>query len=111
MAKRKHDPTIGVRYRLAARREPGPITLDMDFAAQGGEAHTRYEVLIHAALVGNNTRFTRRDGIAEQWRIMQPLLDKTSLIHTYAPGTWDPEAADKLTAAAGGWRGPWVVGS
>ena len=111
----KLDPTTGVRYRLAARRaegrEPGPITLDMEFAAQGGEAPTPYEVLIHAALVGNNTRFTRQDSIAEQWRIMQPLLDKPSPIHTYAPGTWGPEAADKLTAAVGGWRGPWVVGS
>ena len=76
----KLDPTTGIRYRLAARRaegrEPEPITLDMEFADQGGEAPTPYEVLIHAALVGNNARFTRQDGVAEQWRIMQPLLDK-----------------------------------
>ena len=105
----------GIRYRLAARRaegrEPEPITLDMEFADQGGEAPTPYEVLIHAALVGNDTRFTRQDGVAEQWRIMQPLLDKPPAIHPYAPGTWGPEAADKLTADVGGWRGPWVVGS
>ena len=111
----KLDPTTGVRYRLAARRaenrEPEPITLDMEFADQGGEAPTPYEVLIHAALIGNNIRFTRQDGIAEQWRIMQPLLDKPTAIHPYAPGTWGPEAADKLTADVGGWRGPWVVGS
>jgi glucose-6-phosphate 1-dehydrogenase len=111
----KLDPTTGVRYRLAAKgadgREPEPITLDMEFADQGGEAPTPYEVLIHAALVGNDARFTRQDGVAEQWRIMQPLLDKPSAIHSYAPGTWGPGAADKLTAAVGGWRGPWVVGS
>jgi glucose-6-phosphate 1-dehydrogenase len=81
------------------------------FADQGGEAPTPYEVLIHAALIGNNIRFTRQDGIAEQWRIMQPLLDKPPAIHPYAPGTWGPEAANKLTADAGGWRNPWVVGS
>ena len=42
---------------------------------------------------------------------MQPLLDKPPTIHPYAPGTWGPEAADKLTADVGGWRGAWVVGS
>jgi glucose-6-phosphate 1-dehydrogenase len=111
----KLDPTTGVRYSLAARRaearEPAPITLDMEFANQGGEAPTPYEVLIQAALVGNDIRFTRQDGIAEQWRVMQPLLDKPSPIHSYAPGTWGPEAAEKLTASVGGWRDPWVVQS
>jgi glucose-6-phosphate 1-dehydrogenase len=89
---------------------PQPITVDMEFADQGGEAATPYEVLIHAALIGNNILFTRQDGIAKQWRIMQPLLDKPPAIHPYAPGTSCPEAADKLTADVG-WRGPWVVGS
>jgi glucose-6-phosphate 1-dehydrogenase len=111
----KIDPSTGIRYRLAARkaylREPEPITLDMEFADQGGEAPTPYEVLLHAALVGNDLRFTRQDGINEQWRIMQPLLDKPPAIHPYAPGTWGPDAADKLTAGVGGWRGPWVMGS
>jgi glucose-6-phosphate 1-dehydrogenase len=111
----KLDPTTGVRYHMSARRadalEPHEITLDMEFSDQGGESPTPYEALIHAALVGNDIRFTRQDGIAEQWRIMQPLLDKPPTIHPYAPGTWGPEAADKLTADVGGWRGPWVVGS
>ena len=82
-----------------------------EFAEQGGEAPTPYEVLIHAALVGDAMRFTRQDGVAEQWRIMQPLLDKPSPIHPYPPGTWGPEAADKLTASFGGWRDLWVVQS
>ena len=58
-------------------REPEPITLDTEVAGRGGEAPTPYEVLIHAALLGNNNiRFNHQDGIAEQWRIMQPLPDK-----------------------------------
>jgi glucose-6-phosphate 1-dehydrogenase len=111
----KLDPVTGIQHWLSARRaearEPQPITLDMEFADQGGEAPTPYEVLLHAALIGNDIRFTRQDGIAEQWRIMQPLLDKPPAIHPYAPGTWGPEAAEKLTADVGGWRGPWVVES
>jgi glucose-6-phosphate 1-dehydrogenase len=111
----KLDPSTGICHRLSARRaegfDPLPITLDMEFAEQGGEGPTPYEVLLHAALVGDNTRFTRQDGISEQWRIMQPLLDKPSPIHPYTPGTWGPDAADTLTAGYGGWRHPWVVGS
>jgi glucose-6-phosphate 1-dehydrogenase len=109
----KLDPTTGIRYRLSARRSeslvPEPITLDMEFEQQGGEAPTPYEVLIHAALIGNSTRFTRQDGVAEQWRIMQPLLDSPPKVLPYQPGTWGPTAADKLTAEFGGWRGPWMV--
>ena len=43
---------------------------------EGGEGPTPYEVLLHAALVGDSTRFTRQDGVEETWRIMQPLLDE-----------------------------------
>ena len=76
----KLDPSTGVRMRPrrpARRRPPGrePITLDMEFADEGGEGATPYEVLLHAAMVGDSTRFTRQDGVEETWRIMQPLLD------------------------------------
>ena len=52
-----------------------PIQLDMEFADQGGEGATPYEVLLHAAMTGQTLRFTRQDTVEEQWRIMQPLLD------------------------------------
>ena len=35
---------------------------------------TPYEVLLHAALIGDSTLFTRQDGVDDTWRIMQPLL-------------------------------------
>ena len=46
----------------------GPIELDMEFAPEGGEGPTPYEVLLHAALIGDSTRFTRQDGVEETWR-------------------------------------------
>jgi glucose-6-phosphate 1-dehydrogenase len=88
--------------------EPEQINLDMEFAQEGGEGPTPYEVLLHAALVGNNTRFTRQDGIEECWRVMQPLLDNPPPVHPYAQGSWGPEAADKLLAGVGRWHGPWI---
>ncbi len=107
------DPTTGVRWRIAARRAdaegPETIHLDMEFAQQGGEGPTPYEVLLHAAMVGQSTRFTRQDGVEETWRVMQPLLDAPPPVHGYVPGTWGPSAADALVADYGGWHGPWVT--
>jgi glucose-6-phosphate 1-dehydrogenase len=48
-------------------------------------------------------------GAATIDRIMQPLLEARAAIQPYAPGSWGPEAADKLVAAHGGWHGPWVA--
>jgi glucose-6-phosphate 1-dehydrogenase len=108
----KLDPSTGVRLVVDARRAdaPGPeaIELDMEFSEEGGEGATPYEVLLHAALVGNHTRFTRQDGVEEAWRVMQPLLDAPSPVHPYAKGSWGPAEADKLVAGHGRWAEPWV---
>jgi glucose-6-phosphate 1-dehydrogenase len=106
------DPYTGLRFVLDARRagsrSPESITLDMEFAEEGGEGPTPYEVLLQAAMVGQATRFTRQDGVEETWRIMQPLLDKPPAVHPYKPGSWGPAAADGLVAESGGWQGPWT---
>lgn len=106
------DPSTGVQLILQAQRAdaatPASITLDMEFAAEGGEGATPYEVLLHAAIVGRSTRFVRQDNIEEAWRVMQPLLDRPPPAHGYAPGSWGPEEADALVADHGGWRGPWI---
>jgi glucose-6-phosphate 1-dehydrogenase len=85
-----------------------PILFDVEFSEMGGEGATPYEVLLHAALVGQSTRFTRQDGVEQTWRIMQPLLDAPPPVHPYAPGSWGPEAADKLVAGHGRWSDPWI---
>ncbi|MGH3332270.1 MAG: glucose-6-phosphate dehydrogenase [Nocardioidaceae bacterium] len=106
------DPTTGVRLLLDARRadETGPstISLDMEFANEGGEAPTPYEVLLHAAMAGQTGRFKSQDVIEENWRIVQPLLDAPPAVQSYAPDSWGPAAAEALVAPHGGWFGPWV---
>jgi glucose-6-phosphate 1-dehydrogenase len=108
----KLDPSTGVRIVVDAYRAdvsgPAPITLDVEFAEQGGEGATPYEVLLHAALEGDAKRFTRQDGVEETWRIMQPLLDTKPPVHRYRPGSWGPEEADRLLAGHGGWHEPWI---
>ena len=91
----KLDPTTGVRLlaRGAARRRArsrSRSSLDMEFAEEGGEGPTPYEVLLHAAMLGDSTRFTRQDGVEEAWRVMQPLLDAPPPVHPYAQGHLGP---------------------
>jgi glucose-6-phosphate 1-dehydrogenase len=109
----KLDPSTGVRQILDARRgnaqQAERITLDLEFVAQGGEGATPYEVLLQAAMAGESARFTRQDGVEETWRIMQPLVDAPPPVQAYAPGSWGPEAANKLVAGHGRWHGPWVT--
>jgi len=105
-------PTTGIRLLVDAQRsdsaDPEQVNLDMEFAEQGGEGPAPYEVLLHAAMIGNSTRFTRQDNIEETWRICGPLLEKPPRILPYKPGTWGPKAADRLVKDFGGWRDPWT---
>jgi glucose-6-phosphate 1-dehydrogenase len=109
----KLDPTTGIRLVVDAHRADiqgaGAIHLDMEFSQEGGEGPTPYEVLLHAALIGDSTRFTRQDGVEETWRVMQPLLDSPPPVHPYTPGSWGPQEADDLVAGHGRWQDPWVT--
>ena len=109
----KLDPTTGTRIVLDAHRadaaSAAPILFDVEFAAMGGEGATPYEVLLHAALIGETTRFTRQDGVEQTWRIMQPLLDDPPPVHAYESGSWGPKEADDLVAGHSRWHEPWIA--
>jgi glucose-6-phosphate 1-dehydrogenase len=109
----KLDPTTGVRIELDAHRaDKGgaqSITLDMEFEEEGGEGPTPYEVLLKAAMDGDGTPFTRQDGVEEAWRVMAPLIEAPPPVHSYAQGSWGPEAADQLLVGYGRWHEPWVA--
>ncbi|MGH2869537.1 MAG: glucose-6-phosphate dehydrogenase [Solirubrobacteraceae bacterium] len=106
------DPATGIRMMLDAQRADQPgvsgIELDMEFAQEGGEGATPYEVLLHAALVGDSSHFTRQDSIEQTWRVVQPLLDHPPRVIRYRQGSWGPRQADELVRDDGGWRGPWL---
>jgi glucose-6-phosphate 1-dehydrogenase len=81
----------------------------MEFAEEGGEGATPYEVLLHAAMIGDSKRFTRQDSVEQAWRVMEPLLENPPEVHAYEKGSWGPPAAAQLVAGDGGWHGPWVA--
>ncbi len=108
----KLDPSTGTRLILDAHRAdisgPEAVTLDVEFAEQGGEAPTPYEVLLLDAMKGDSTRFTRQDGVEETWRIFEPLIKEPPPVHSYTPGSWGPTEGNALVAGFGTWHGPWV---
>jgi glucose-6-phosphate 1-dehydrogenase len=107
----KIDPTSGIQIRLDAQRADKPAIHEIEFDvqfAEVGETAEPYEVLLHAALIGDSTHFTRQDIVEETWRIVQPLLDSPPPVHPYAKGSWGPAEADDLVRRYGGWRGPWL---
>jgi glucose-6-phosphate 1-dehydrogenase len=109
----KLDPTTGIRLVVDAHRAdvggPAQVELDLEFALEGGEGPTPYEVLLLAALHGNPMRFTRQDAVEEAWRIFQPLLDAPPPVLPYAPGSWGPDEAERLARGHGNWREPWIA--
>ncbi len=106
------DPAPGAQVRLAAKAADGggfrEIHMDMEFADEGGDGPTPYEELLSAAMAGNKDNFADQDAVEETWRIVQPLLDSPPPVIPYAPDTWGPGEADRLTKAYGGWREPWL---
>jgi glucose-6-phosphate 1-dehydrogenase len=64
-----------------------------------------YERLIHDAMVGDSTLFTRADGIERLWEISMPLLDEGQDVHAYKPGSWGPQPVHELIAPRG-WHLP-----
>ena len=86
-------------------KAPGPkielVPARMNFAYEGSfgsEMIEAYERLIHDALMGDRTLFTRGDGIERVWEVVQPILDRPPPVQPYPDGSWGPEAADELIA-------------
>ena len=77
--------------------ELGPAQMSFQYdAAYGSEVMGAYEYLIHDALLGERTLFTRGDGVERTWELVQEVLEKPPPIHVYSPGSWGPKEAEDL---------------
>jgi glucose-6-phosphate 1-dehydrogenase len=68
-----------------------------------------YDLLLSAAMNGDQLLFARRDEVEAAWRIVDPLVAQAPPLHTYEPGTWGPAEAALIPASAGGWHDPLVA--
>jgi glucose-6-phosphate 1-dehydrogenase len=57
-----------------------------------------YERLIHDAMLGDRTLFTRADGIERLWEVATPLIESPPPVERYAAGSWGPDAVNDLIA-------------
>jgi glucose-6-phosphate 1-dehydrogenase len=73
-----------------------PVNLEVHYEEVFGERDAAYQRLLEDAMEGDPRRFGREDGLAEQWRIVEPLLADPQGVALYEPGTWGPASADRL---------------
>jgi glucose-6-phosphate 1-dehydrogenase len=101
------DPVIaiGASIKTAGDQMLGcPIELIADQEC-GEDNLLPYEELLGDAMAGNQTWFAREDYVEEAWRIVDPILNDSTVI-PYKSGSWGPAEADKLVASVGGWTEP-----
>ena len=72
---------------------------------QAGEMEA-YERVLGDAMAGDATLFARQDYVEEAWRIVDPVLKRTTAVYEYEPSTWGPSEADQKITPEGGWQNP-----
>ena len=98
------QPDEGISLAFQAK-VPGPgyelQTVRMDFDYDRSFMHAlseAYERLLHEAMEGDHTLFTREDGVERAWEIVTPALERPSPLFFYTQGSWGPAQADELLA-------------
>ncbi|SDS18954.1 glucose-6-phosphate dehydrogenase [Microlunatus soli] len=89
-------------------KRPGPdLTLreeriDLSLGeVSGGEALDPYVALIHDVLLGDRSLFTSSAGLADAWRVAEPVLADPPEPLPYEPDGWGPKQAEALTDGLG----------
>ena len=117
------QPDLGMsnfyRFRLspdvmialnAQAKMPGEAMVgeDVELVARqhSGDEMAPYERLLGDALHSDAILFTRQDSIEAAWRVVDPILQHSSPVHEYEPGSWGPAAADEIIVQDGGWHNP-----
>ena len=101
---------VGARVKTpgeAMVSEPSELML---VHQRAGDQMGAYERLLGDAIAGDATLFAREDAVEAAWAIVQPILGDVTPVLPYAPGTWGPAEADRLTADVGGWAEPTAEG-
>jgi glucose-6-phosphate 1-dehydrogenase len=94
---------IALRFQA---KQPGPAMrlggAEMTFRYEDSfrRAHELegYERLLLDAMLGDQSLFTRSDGIERLWEISTPLIEDPPPVELYAPGCWGPDSIRRLIA-------------
>jgi glucose-6-phosphate 1-dehydrogenase len=101
------DIVIGIGMRV---KVPGELMagrdVELTLSSCAGDADPPYQRLFADAIRGNHELFARQDAVEESWRIVEPVLDGTTEVYPYDPGTWGPEEATRLLEGDERWMDP-----
>jgi glucose-6-phosphate 1-dehydrogenase len=99
------QPDEGIQLEFASKipgeeLEIGKVKMDMTYVETfGGQPHDAYERLLMDAMLGDLTRFSRRDWVEASWAWIDPILKHyedhpPSDFPNYEPASWGPAACD-----------------
>jgi glucose-6-phosphate 1-dehydrogenase len=98
---------LGVRVKTPGERMVGH-DVELILTERPGSDLPPYQRLLGDAMHGIRDLFTRQDLVDAQWRIVDPVLDNVTPLHTYESGSWGPGEATELIGADGPWHDPQV---
>ena len=102
-----HDGfALRVNAKVPSSNEIKDVRMNFDYHETfGAEPPEAYERLLHDAMIGDGTLFTRRDESESAWGIVDPILNAWSQSEDkpfeYEPGSWGPEEAVEFIGKTG----------
>ena len=97
---------IGMRVMVDDEKMLGAPRELAGTPAPNADEKDAYARVLSDAIEGDATLFARQDYVEEAWRIVDPVLNAGTPVHTYEAKTWGPSAVDQMVAPAGGWHNP-----
>ncbi|GMA64532.1 glucose-6-phosphate dehydrogenase [Alicyclobacillus fastidiosus] len=97
------NPVEGMYMQMNVKR-PGTdnvvVPVAMEFSQSTDKSPEAYERLLHDAMIGDSTFFTRWDEVSLAWKFVDPIAEAfrtgAAPLHTYKAGEWGPQASDDL---------------
>jgi glucose-6-phosphate 1-dehydrogenase len=97
------NPIEGMYLRLYAKRpgsEEAVVPVAMEYSQAPNQSPEAYERLLHDAMRGDSTFFTRWDEVSLAWKWVDPIAqafrENRLPLESYPAGSWGPQAAEDL---------------
>ncbi len=95
------QPNEGIGIELLTKKPGHKLQLQNDFMQycyknNENTHYDAYEKLIYDAMTGDPTFFNDSPEVEASWRFIDKYSKTKKIIHSYDPGSWGPEEANKL---------------